>query len=195
MTPTQEAARDERTLGFERAVAFGLLAVVGGYAFVTSFDYEWFVDEGRVGPGLVPGVIGGLVAVLSLAMVAASLRGQRSTEEHGLAEVVAAATAQPSDANHRGADDDVDIFGRTARQRVHQLWMVTAALIVALSLVGYIGLLASFLLFCLFASIVVERRPWLPSLVISAISIVAVYYLFAVFLEVPLPTGYLGIGG
>jgi hypothetical protein len=194
MSTTQDV-RDDRTVGVERAVAFGLLAAVGGYAFVVSFGYQWFVDQGRVGPGLVPGVIGGLVAVVSLAMVVTSLRGPKRAEAHGLAEVVAAATEQSPDPDTDENGDDVDIFGRTARQRVHQLWMVTAALVVTLSLVGYIGLLMAFLLFCLFASIVVERRPWLTSLVITAISIAAVYYVFAVFLEVPLPTGYLGIGG
>ena len=50
-------------------------------------------------------------------------------------------------------------------------------------------------LFCLFASIVVERRPWLSSVLITGVSITVIYLVFSVFLEVPLPTGALGIGG
>ena len=78
---------------------------------------------------------------------------------------------------------------------MRQLQMVTVALVVALLLVQLVGLLAALALFCLFASIVVERRPWLSSVLITAVSITVIYLVFSVFLEVPMPTGALGIGG
>jgi hypothetical protein len=78
---------------------------------------------------------------------------------------------------------------------MRQLQMVTVALIVALLIVPLVGLLGALALFCLFASIVVERRPWLSSVVITTVSITVIYLVFAVFLEVPLPAGVLGIGG
>jgi len=72
---------------------------------------------------------------------------------------------------------------------------VTIALVVALLLVSLVGLLGALGLFSLFVSIMVERRPWLPSVLITATSLGVVYGVFVVFLEVPLPTGALGIGG
>lgn len=184
-------------LAVERAVAFGLIAVVGGFAFVESFGYGWFNEGHRIGPGLLPGVLGGLVAVVALALLLSGLRSRSSTK-HGLAEIASATTAgeggstEPDDGT---ADDEPDIFGRTAAQRFRQLQMVTVAVIVALLVVPVLGLLGSMFLFCLFVSIVVERRPWLPSVLINGLSVAAIWGVFGVFLEVPLPTGYLGIGG
>jgi hypothetical protein len=191
-------------IAVKEAVAFGLLAAVGGYAFITAwFDYDLFNEGNRVGPGLVPAVVGGLITLVSGALLAHTLTGRRARHDHGLAEVaqsVAAdlptedGVAEPADP---GADagDDLDIFGRTAAQRMRQLQMVTIALVVALLLVSLVGLLGALGLFSLFVSIMVERRPWLPSVLITATSLGVVYGVFVVFLEVPLPTGALGIGG
>jgi putative tricarboxylic transport membrane protein len=177
----------------ERAVALGLLMAVGGYAFVQSFDYGWFNEGNRVGPGLVPAVTGGLVCLISAALLVSTLLRREPARSEGLAQVAGAT----SDGNVVAEEeqDDVDMFGRTPAQRVRQLWLVTAGLLVALYLVGFVGLLPALGLFCLFASIVVERRPWVPAVAVTAISLAAAYAVFVVFLEVPLPTGYLGFGG
>lgn len=190
------SAPDISRLAVERGVAFGLIAVVGGFAFVESFGYGWFNEGHRIGPGLLPGVLGGLVLVVALALLVTGLR-DRTPKEHGLAEIATATTADDSGVGQPDvlADDEPDIFGRTAAQRFRQLQMVTVAVIVALLVVPLLGLLGSMFLFCLFVSIVVERRPWLPSVLINGISIAAVWGVFGVFLEVPLPAGYLGIGG
>jgi len=191
--------REERaTVDVERAVAFGLLTAVGGYAFVSSFDYGWFNEGNRVGPGLVPGVLGGLVALISAGLLIATLLRREPSRSEGLARVASATTDDGAvGAGEQAEEDeeDVDIFGRTAAQRVRQLWLVTAALLVALYLVGFVGMLPALGLFCLFASIVVERRPWLPAVLVTVISIAMAYGVFVVFLEVPLPTGYLDFGG
>jgi len=190
--------REERaTVDIERAVAFGLLTAVGGYAFVMSFDYGWFNEGNRVGPGLVPAVTGGLVCLISAALLVTTLLRREPTRSDGLAQVAGATTDGATEGNEATEEEheDVDMFGRTPAQRVRQLWMVTAGLLVALYLVGFVGLLPALGLFCLFASIVVERRPWLPAVVVTAISLAAAYAVFVVFLEVPMPTGYLGFGG
>jgi putative tricarboxylic transport membrane protein len=187
--------QEERaSVDVERAVAFGLLAAVGGYAFVMSFDYGWFNEGNRVGPGLVPAATGGLVCLVSVVLLVSTLMRREPTRADGLAQVAGATTDDGADVLQE-EHDDVDMFGRTPAERVRQLWMVTAGLLVALWLVGFVGLLPALGLFCLFASIVVERRPWLPAVVVTAISLAAAYAVFVVFLEVPLPTGYLGFGG
>jgi hypothetical protein len=184
---------DRTPVDVERAITFGLLMVVGGYAFIQSFDYGWFNEGNRVGPGLVPAATGGLVALISAALLVVTLLRRQPTHSDGLAQVVTATTEGVGAEDQE--DDDVDMFGRTEAQRVRQLWTVAAALLVALWLVGFVGLLPALGLFCLFASIVVERRPWFPSLLVTATSVVAAYAVFVVFLEVPMPTGYLEFGG
>jgi Tripartite tricarboxylate transporter TctB family len=93
------------------------------------------------------------------------------------------------------APDDVDIFGRTPSERGRQLVTVCVALVVACLLVPLLGFLGSFFLLSLFISTVVERRNWIPSLIVSFLAVAAVYGLFVGFLGVPLPTGLIGIGG
>jgi hypothetical protein len=192
-----------RRIAVEEAVAYGFLTAVGGYAFIAAFDYPVFNEGNRIGPGFLPAIYGGLIALISAVLLVLTLTGHRARHDHGLAEVaqsvapdtlLESGSAETSDSEY-GTDGDVDIFGRTAAQRMRQLQMVTVALVVALLLVPLLGLLGALALFCLFTSIVVERRPWLSSALITAASITVIYLVFSVFLEVPLPTGALGIGG
>lgn len=191
-----------RRIAVEEVVAYGFLTAAGGYAFINAFDYPVFNEGNRIGPGLLPAIYGGLIAMISTVLLVRTLAGHRARHDQGLVEVaqsVAPDTLEPGPAgtDTPGAepDDDVDIFGRTARQRMRQLQMVTVALVVALLLVAVVGLLLAMALFCLFASIVVERRPWVSSVLITAVSITVIYVVFVVLLNVPLPTGVLGIGG
>lgn len=190
----------QRRIAVEEAVAYGLLTAVGGYAFLTAFEYAIFNEGNRVGPGLVPAILGGLIALISGTLLVLTLLGHRTRHDHGLAEVAQSVVGDAPGPAAPGAVDpdtgsELDIFGRTAAQRMRQLKMVTVALVVALLLVPLLGLLGALGLFGLFASIVVERRPWLSSLVITGVSVAVVYFVFAVFLEVPLPAGVIGIGG
>lgn len=192
-----------RRIAVEEAVAYGFLAAVGGYAFITAFDYPVFNEGNRIGPGLLPAIFSGLITLICAMLLVMTLTGHRARHDHGLAEVaqsVAPDTLAETGSSETAkpdieADGDVDIFGRTAAQRMRQLQMVTVTLIVALLLVPVLGLLGALALFCLFASVVVERRPWLSSVLITAVSITVIYLVFSVFLEVPLPAGALGIGG
>ncbi len=214
-----------RGIAVEQAVVFGLLTALGLGAFVMALDYGLFLEESRVGPGLVPAVVGGLIVLIAGWELIATLRGHRISHDHGLAEVVAAAAADTpqggasSESAARGGassgasgtmspddgplelpgagpgEDDVDIFGRTPRERTRQLWTVCAGLLVAALLVPVLGLLGSFFVLSLFISAVVEKRAWIPSLVVSFLAVAAVYGVFVGFLGVPLPGGLIGIGG
>ena len=200
-----------RSISVQHAVAYGLLTAIGLLALVTAIGYGLFKDGNRVGPGLVPAVVGAGIVLIAGWELAWTLRGRRDDHTHGLAEVAASATAPPAataGAAVAGAaagggsatpgaadDDDVDIFGRTARTRTRQLWTVFAALVVAVLLIPVLGFLGSFLLLSVFISAVVERRAWLPSIAISLAAVVVVWAVFALFLGVPLPDGVIGIGG
>ncbi len=215
----------KRGIAVEQAVVYGLLTALGLGAFVMALDYGLFLEESRVGPGLVPAVVGGLIVLIAGWELIATLRGHRTAHDRGLAEVVAAASvttpqggASPESTAPGGVPsggtgsmspdggpvalagagpgpEDVDIFGRTPKERGRQLVTVFVALVVACLLVPLLGFLVSFFVLSLFISAVVERRAWLPSLIVSFVAVAAVYGVFIGFLGVPLPTGLLGIGG
>ena len=215
----------KRGIAVEQVVVYGLLTALGLGAFVMALDYGFFLEDSRVGPGLVPGVVGGLIVLIAGWELIATLRGHRTPHDRGLAEIVAATAADtprdgassesaapggapsgehammapddaPDDLPGEGpGPDDVDIFGRTPKERGRQLVTVVVALVVAVLLVPLLGFLVSFFLLSLFISAVVERRAWIPSLIVSAVAVAAVYGIFVGFLGVPLPTGLIGIGG
>jgi hypothetical protein len=213
------APSGKRSVSVGHAVAYGLLTAIGLYALVVALGYGLFHEEWRVGPGLVPAVVGAGISLIAGWELVATLRGRRARHDHGIAEVAASVApvspapaaweaggspaADPvAEATHGGGTaspgaptDDVDIYGRTAATRARQLVVVVSSLVVAVLLVPVLGFLVAFLLLSVFISAVVERRRWLPSLVISLVAVLAVYAVFVLFLEVPLPTGLLGIGG
>lgn len=175
-----------RRLAFEEAAVYGALTAVGAFVFVTAFGYGLLTDGGRVGPGLLPAVVGGMVALIAGGRLLAVVRERRTADDPHPAE------RGRADAR---TDDDVDIFGRTARMRARQLRIVFAALTVAVLAVPLLGLLGAFFALSLFLSAVVERRPWPASALISVVSIVILYVIFVEFLRIPLPVGLIGIGG
>lgn len=214
-----------RSVSVEHAITFGLLTAIGLYAVVVGVGYGLFNEGARVGPGLVPTVVGAGIALIGGWEFVATLRGRRASHNSGIAEVAAAigpasATSPAAPAGEVGevggggaplvqatagggtatpgsatGDDDLDIYGRTARTRSRQLVTVFVGLVVAVLLVPVLGFLVSFFALSLFISGIVERRPWVPSFVISLVAVLVVYAVFGLFLDVPLPTGLLGIGG
>ena len=160
-----------------QAVAFGMLAVLGAAVFASSFGYGILGEGGRVGPGLLPMATGLLLLLLSAAQLLTRLRRLRRAGD------------APADAP---GGTGTDVFGRTETQRVRQLRLVVLALPVAVLLVPLLGFLVAFGLLVLFVSAVVERRPPLVALLVTALAMACGYGIFAVFLDVPLPTGLVG---
>ena len=78
-----------RSVSVEHAVAFGLLTALGLYAFVVGLSYGLFNEVMRVGPGLVPTVVGAGIALIAGWELVATLRGRRASHTHGIAEVAA----------------------------------------------------------------------------------------------------------
>jgi putative tricarboxylic transport membrane protein len=166
---TEAQAGKPASLG--RAVAFGGLVVAGLVALVMAIDYGVLLEDQRVGPGLLPAVAGGLVALFAAGELAGTLRRYRSGDR---------AVRRPT----------TDGAPRTRR-----LLVVFGALFVAVLLVPVLGFLVAFFGFSLLVSAVVERRPWLPSALVALVSVAAIYAIFVLFLRVPLPGGLLGVGG
>lgn len=169
-------------------VAYGLVAALGVAFVATSFGYGLRTDDGWVGPGFLPLVVGGLLFLLSGVELARRLRGSGHEDDS------AAAEARPVDEQETG-EPATDIFGRTEAQRIRQLWTVAAALLVAILLTPLLGLPVAFGLLVFFISVWVESRPIVTALVITGVSVAVVHTVFVVLLGVPLPGGLLGVGG
>ena len=63
-----------RRIAVEEAATYGFLVAVGGYAFITAFDYPVFNEGNRIGPGLLPAVFAGAITLISAWVGQMSLR-------------------------------------------------------------------------------------------------------------------------
>jgi len=169
---------------FGELIAFALITALGGFLVATAGGYTVFREDGTVGGGFLPLLVGlVLLGLGAVQLVASAVR------------VRALASNVPqlqSRARERAADDAVpDVFGRTARQRVHQLGLVVVATVVAVALTPLLGLLVALTLLSIFISAVVERRSLVASVAISVASVGLVYVIFVPLLGIPLPWGML----
>lgn len=179
-------------------IAFAVLTLIGVVFVASSFGYGVLLEGGRVGPGFLPLVLGGLLIPLSLVQLVARLRTPAAEvaehHHHVPFETPVSGAHDMLERQHEEHPElDVDILGRSASYRVRQLWMVVAAVAVTILLVPYIGFLLAFGALILFISVVVERRRIIPALLISLAAIGVVYGVFVEFLNVPLPSGPLDL--
>ena len=164
-----------------------VLAVIGIAAVLGGTGYGMFVDGGEVGPGFLPVFAGSLVALFAVLDVIGRLK--RVPEHDPLKEVAGADEELAADL---AAESDVDIFGRTQRQRTRMLAIVLGILVATLALVQVLGFIPAFGLMLFVIAVFVERRKWLPSLLVTVVTCVVVYLIFVTFLRVPLPEGVFG---
>ena len=160
------------------ATVYAVVAVLGVVAAVVGAGYGMFGEGGRIGPGFLPVVTGILTAILCGAVAFGIVRRAVHHEPEPSIEEV----------------PDIDITGRSERQRVVNLWVVFGLTFMAILLVQLVGFLVAFGLLVLVVSAVVERQPVLRSLAITVVAVAVVYLLFGLFLGVPLPGGLLGLG-
>ncbi|MEV4730455.1 tripartite tricarboxylate transporter TctB family protein [Saccharopolyspora sp. NPDC049426] len=161
------------TVGGQVWWAAGLVVLGAGFA-LSAPVYGVFGDEGRIGPGFVPMVAGGLLAVLAAVL----LRRQLSQP----------VTADESGETGSGTDD----FGRTAGQRAWILRRVFVLLPVTVLAVPVVGMVCAFGGLVLVISTWLEGRRLLPAVAFSVAAAGGVWVIFAVLLAVPLPTGIFG---
>ena len=175
--------------GADRLVASMVLTGLGLVAAVVGAGYGVLGDDSQVGPGFMPVLAGGLMVLFGLLDLGVGLR----TRPRGR-DSAAAGSSEETVADSSPRDDsDVDLLGRTSRQRKRQLWVVFALVLGSLLVVSVLGFLLAFGLLVFVCSYAVERQRLLPSALVSTLSIVAVHAIFVLFLGVPLPTGVLGI--
>lgn len=174
-----------------------LLAVIGVAAVIGGLGYGMTDARGRIGTGWLPVVAGATVAVLAVAELIGTRRRQLATargEHHrSMVETIADVPEGELEGHGDGADDDVDVLGRTSAQRTRMLGVVVVLVIAAVALVPLLGLLVSFGLLLFAITAFVERMGLLPSALVTVITIAVLWAVFARFLSVPLPQGLLGV--
>ncbi len=174
-------------------VATSILTLVGLAAAIVGATYGVFGDDGRMGPGFLPVLTASVVAICGGIDILFRLRARRRPASAGVAAPAGEAESADDLVTAETPVDDLDIFGRSARQRTRMLWVVLGIVTVALLLVPIIGFLPAFAIVLVGCSFFVERRKLLPSLLVSGIALAAAYLIFGVFLRVPLPVSIFGI--
>jgi putative tricarboxylic transport membrane protein len=194
-------------------IASVVLAVLGVAAVVGGIGYGVTVEGGEIGPGFLPAFSGGLVALFALLDLVGRLR--RRTDLPTQAELILD-TVEPIRTGHGGVightpgdpgavstgteafhvpdtGDDLDIFGRTQKQRNRMLAVVLGLIVAALIAVQLVGFLIAFVLLIFVIAVVVEGRKVVPAAIVSVAAGAVTYAIFVALLRVPLPQGLLGI--
>ena len=167
-----------------------VLALLGIGAVIGGIGYGVIEEDGLIGPGFLPTMAGGLVAIFAIGDIVGRLRAKPSMSE---AELILGAEADAVLEEEVAAESDIDIFGRTQKQRSRMLVAVLVILVATLLLVPLLGFIISFALMLLSIAIFVEKRKWLPALAVTAAALAVTYLIFVVLLRVPLPQGLIGI--
>ncbi|MFE5670146.1 tripartite tricarboxylate transporter TctB family protein [Agromyces sp. NPDC056523] len=175
-----------------RAAFSAALAVVGAAAAIVGASYGITQENGQVGAGFLPVVLGTLLAVLAAVDVVQILRRRDPADQ---ADELTGVEAEADVAALDRVEEtpDIDSLGRSQKQRNRMLAIVLGMTVVALLLVPVLGLLISLGLLVVAISTVVERRRILPSLLVGALAVGFIHLVFAELLGVPMPTGLIGL--
>lgn len=155
--------------------------VVGLTVLISGVNYGLRTEDGLVGPGLMPFAAGLVTTLATLAEAANAWRKQRQT------------AADAGAANAIEEADEVDHLGRTSAQRNRAVLWVFLVILAAVLMSHVIGLLLSLSLMVVALISVVERKPWWSGVVGGIGAFLFGYGVFGVVLNVPLPTGMLGL--
>lgn len=198
----QQAPPQRRRPETSDVVGTVILGVVGLVAVVMGLSYGFTAETGQVGPGFLPVLTGGFIVLATLMELARMFFATSSPVQGSFMEQVekveeaaqeAIARAHAHDGADEGAGPDLDTFGRTRRQRGAATASIFGLMLLALLLVPVLGLLLSLTAMTLALLLVVERKPVLPSVLATGAGLAFFYLTFVQGLNVPLPTGLLGL--
>lgn len=178
----------------QRFAPNAVIMFLGISAVAMGAGYGVLDDDGRIGPGFLPAVAGALMAFFAAVNVLTS--GRKQTAPLDMVEDRIAGTdlgEAPQGMDGSANGEDLDIYGRTQRQRDRMLWTVIGIVLATVVLVPLLGFMLAFAAMLLVIAVVVERRKILPSVLVSVLTLAATYAIFVLFLRVPLPQGILGI--
>lgn len=181
----------------QRFVPNAVIMALGLAAAAMGAGYGVLDDDGRIGPGFLPTVAGALMAFFAAVNVVTSGRKPTATLDSVVEDQIPGidhGEVPPVPGMDGNADSgDLDIYGRTQRLRDRMLWTVIGIVLATVVLVPLLGFMLAFAAMLLVIAVVVERRKFLPSVMVTVLTLAATYAIFVLFLGVPLPQGILGI--
>ncbi|GAA5165674.1 hypothetical protein GCM10011366_05080 [Ornithinimicrobium tianjinense] len=202
VTGADEPALAEERSGPSRADVIGtaIVLVVGLVVAVMGWGYGFQADNGQVGPGFLPVLTGSFIVVASalelLRMFLAPTAPVEGSFMEGVEKVEARAKEELARAmaeSGGGEKEELDVFGRTHRQRGRAVQLVFGVMFVAILLIPLLGLLLSMTLMTFVILRFIESRGWLMSAAVSAGAFLFFFLIFRLALGLPLPTGMLGL--
>ena len=155
-----------------QTVATGVVGLVGLLFFVLSFAYDWTLEDGSIGPAALPRTASALLVLVSALRLLTEARRRPAATPPGAPAPGAPVVEEVPDARRK-------------------LLLVCGTVLVTALLIPYAGLLLSLGLMTLFLAAVVERQPFLRSLLVAAATLGVSYLVFVVLLKIPLPLGLL----
>ena len=177
----------------QRFAPNAVIIALGIAAAAMGAGYGVLGGDGRVGPGFLPTAAGALMAFFAAVNMLTSGRKQPATLDSVVEEQIPGIDYGAASVDPGEDSGDLDIYGRTQRQRDRMLWTVIGIVLATVVLVPLLGFILAFAAMLLVIAVVVERRKILPSVMVSVLTLAATYAIFVLFLRVPLPQGILGI--
>lgn len=175
-------------------VGTAVLGAVGAVALVMGLGYGFMEEGSQIGPGFLPVLTGGFILVASVAEIArmyfaSGPRGGSLLDVAGSVEKEAKAAV--GQVHEPGADEDDS--RRDDAERNRTIVKVFGVLFAAMLLIPVTGLLISLTAMVLTIVLWIERKPVVPSVLVSLGGLAAVYLIFVQILGVPVPQGMLGL--
>ena len=162
-----ESDSDVRQARRSILVSYGVISVFGAVGFALSFQYEFFRYGNPVGPGFLPRAVAAIIVVLGLALMLQEIR-------------VGSVLRGDS-----GVDDEAGEQSTSTRKLV----VVFGLIILAVLLVPVVGLIPPLVALVAALTIGVERKPLVPSLILTVGAALVAWGLFVAVLRVPVPMG------
>ncbi|WP_099038204.1 tripartite tricarboxylate transporter TctB family protein [Mycobacterium neglectum] len=170
----------------------GLGFTVGGLAYGLT-------DDGRMAPGLMPTVMGVGIVVFGVLLVVSDLRSVSQNKDGPIGDTAEVAARMPvrvggsdvpasPDPSVVAGTEEADLAEREAKHPLRP-WFIFAAMVGSLLLAPYAGLIPALVLGGFVMMKFVERESWVASVSVSALLLVASWFIFDDFLEVNLPWG------
>lgn|GEM_PF-274073 len=150
--------------------------LLGGIILFLIRDFPK-LDDGHPGPALFPGILAGLFIVFGAFLLVQGVRARKQVGAH-----------LPPPGSHEAPP----LEGRTySLQGILNAFCVAAAIVFYIFFVETLGFLITGFLLLIFLMIKLKVPIW-KSGILSLLSTLGVYILFAKILKVPLPWGLLG---
>jgi putative tricarboxylic transport membrane protein len=172
-----DQAEGQRTgIPVTRLLFLAAITVVAAAYTAMAFGLEWRIDNGQIGPGFFPRIVGGLTVVACVVAIARVLLGGSGSGSSS------ASTVDADEEAELGIEGD----GRT------DAWVTAVAvgcMVLCYLVFEPLGALLATILFLAALLTVVNRGHHLQNALVSILVPVGMYLLFEVWLESGLPPG------